>query len=452
MDLQIKINSKEKTPFENLDTKVNNYDELHLSKRLVRNIVSLGCFIFSYNFVTTLEYVYFREMLLPFGIFDSVKNSSILTSALIFLCVGVVFGGILNDKTRTKLGQRVPFILIGGLIASFCILLIPILFLIEGNLSLVYGILMLLFIISHFSLGLAYSPWLALVVDLFKKKERVICAIAISIFGAIGAAVATIVFSFLIIRNHYWLIWVITGITLLLGTIITSILCPKTNSDIIVHTNIKETMNIPKIIWKQGGIEWTLLLIVAMFWSFSSHLVETGIVDSLIKRFNVQETQAAFSSNILMGIFISVFIFPIIFMINKMGKIKGSILASVVYAGYCFFLSTMTNFNEIYYIVCIGGLGNILLSTLQIALPADNVPKGREASFMGFFFVFSTIVKPFATLIQGFLIRNNEASVGISEFFGYPGTFFLAGIVCLFSLGILFTIESQNKQIEELYE
>ena len=78
-----------------------------------------------------------------------------------------------------------------------------------------------------------------------------------------------------------------------------------------------------------------------------------------------------------------------------------------------------------------------MLSTLQIALPADIVPKGREASFMGIFFVFGSITKPFATLIQGIILEGNEKNVSLSYFGGYPWVFLIAGICCFCSIILL---------------
>ncbi|NHJ04237.1 MAG: MFS transporter [Candidatus Heimdallarchaeota archaeon] len=417
-----------------------------ISKKFIKNCFAIGFFSFSYNFLTTAEYVNFREILGVIGFTSATKISILLASALFALCFGAIFGGFINDKIRSRFGQRIPSIFLGTFIASCLILSIPIFTMYITNLTIIFYCLLVVFIISHLFLGAAYTPWLALVADLFKQKERTIIGIGINIFSAGGAAIATILFSLLIDERLSWVIWIITGIMLMFASIITSLLLPRKNPIHNVRTKFTEVFRIPRIIWKFGGITWSLILIVNALWSFSSHLVETGLVDSLVSRFPVTETQASLASNILMGGYIIIFLFPTIWIINKFGKIKASIFTSIFYAIFCFLIAIMQNFSSMYYIALIGGISNIFLSTIQIALPADLVPKGREASFMGIFFVFSTAMKPFATLIQGFLLENNESQLSLNNFSGYPGTFMLASLICITTLVLLFIVNSKQEK------
>jgi len=420
-----------------------------ISDKFIKNCFLIGFFSFSYNFLTTAEYVNFREILGAIGFTSATKISILLASALFALCIGAIVGGFINDKIRSRFGQRIPSIFLGTFIASCLVLSIPIFTKYITNLTVIFYCLLIVFIISHLFLGAAYTPWLALVADLFKQKERTIIGIGVNIFSAGGAAIATILFSLLIDKQLSWIIWIITGVMLLCASIITSLFLPRKNPTHNVKTKFNEIFRIPKIIWKFGGITWSLILIINAFWSFSSHLVETGLVDSLVSRFPVTETQASLASNILMGGYIVIFLFPIIWIINKFGKIKASILTSIFYAIFCFLIAIMQNFNAIYYIALIGGISNIFLSTIQIALPADLVPKGREASFMGIFFVFSTAMKPLATLIQGFILENHESQLSLNNFSGYPGTFLLASLICISTLILLFIVNAkQEKQLD----
>ncbi len=311
--------------------------------------------------------------------------------------------------------------------------------------NLIFGFLMLLYVLAHVSIGIAFAPWLALVSDLFKKEERTGAGVTINILSAVGAAIAVIIFSKLIDSELSWIIWIITGLTFGISVSIAVLLMPKRNPDYEPIGQTRDILKIPTIIWKYGGKPWILLLVTSSLWAFSSHLVETGIVDSLIERFSISDTKASLTSNILMGVYIVVLLIPIILMINRIGKVKASILASIFYGIFCIMLSTMGQFKSIYYIVIIGGLGNIMLSTLQIALPADIAPKGREASFMGVFFVFGSITKPFATLIQGIILEGNEKSISLSYFGGYPWVFLIAGICCFSTIILLFFVLKVKK-------
>jgi MFS family permease len=408
-----------------------------LSRRLLKLYLATGFFSFGYNFITTAEYVNFRQIMKQANFSSSTMISILLMSSLFALCIGAIIGGVISDSIRTKYGHRVPIIIVGGLGGAIFFLIIPLVTQLAENLILKFVILMILFILVHILIGAAYAPWLALVSDLYKKEERTSAGISINVLSAVGAAIAAIIFSALLDSELAWVIWIITGLVFGSSVIITVLLLPKINPDFEPMSKAKDVLKIPAVIWKYGGKPWILLLITSTFWAFSSHLVETGIVDSLIERFNVADTKATFTSNILMGVYIVILLVPVILLINRVGKIRASILASLFYGIFCILLSTMSQFQSIYFIVLFGGLGNIMLSTLQIALPADIAPKGREASFMGVFFVFGSFVKPIATLIQGIILEGKESNLSLSTFGGYPWVFLIAGIVSFCSIFLL---------------
>jgi len=435
--------------FQVQDEIIEESEKVKITKKLVKFLIATGMFSFGFNFLTTAEYVHFRRIMEDIGITSATMVSVLFSISLVALCIGAVLGGFINDRIRSKFGQRAPSIFIGSISAALLFLIVPIVTQLINNRRIVFIVLLIVLVIAHLLLGGAYTPWLALVTDLFRRKERTLAGVIINIFSAAGAAIAIMIFSALIENNLSWLIWVITGVALAIGGIITCTLIPHINPENDENIKFRDIFRIPKILWKYGGVTWILLLVVNLFWGFGSHLVETGLVASLVKRFDVIETTASFASNILMGVYVVLFIVPIIWVVNKIGKIKAGIIASISYALFCLLLALMPNFNSIYFIVIVGGASNILLSTLQIALPADWVPKGREASFMGIFFVFSTIIKPIATLVQGVLLENKEDVSTLTVFGGYPWTFIFASISCVLALIVLITMlgRKQKKQI-----
>ena len=129
---------------------------------------------------------------------------------------------------------------------------------------------------------------------------------------------------------------------------------------------------------------------------------------------------------------------------RKKGKITISIYASVIYGIFCILLALIQDINTIYLVMIVGAIANILLSIIQIAMPADMVEKGKEASFYGIFFVFGTITKPIASLIQGFIIENNETNKTLWVWGGYPYTFLIAAFACLISIIFLLAIKQRE--------
>ncbi|MHA1124916.1 MAG: MFS transporter [Candidatus Heimdallarchaeota archaeon] len=414
------------------------------SLKLVRNFVAIGAFSFGYNFITTAEYVHFREIFEAANFTSSILISILLASAIGSFCLGIIIGGIVNDSMRTKYGQRAPAILLGGLVASLFFLFVPLITEFVNNTTTAFVLLLIIFIIANLGLGTAFAPWIALVPDLFNREERTYAGIAINVFSAVGAITALLIFSSLIDHNLSWIIWIVIGVVFLCSVLVTVKQIPKTNPDQVTRLNFKEIISTPKQMVTLGGKPWIIILLVSLFWSFGSHLIETGVIDSLIERFQVKDMQASLASNIVMGGYVVLLFIPLTFLMRKIRKVHSSIIASVIYCIFCLALALMSNFNVIYFIMIFGGAGNLLLSTMQIALPADFVPKGKEASFLGIFFVFGTITKPIATLVQGLLIENKEANIGLANFGGYPWTFIIAAIVFLVAIILLLTITKSD--------
>jgi len=410
------------------------------SSRLMKNLITIGIFSFGYNFITTAEYVHFREIFEAANFTSSLQISILLATAIASFCLGIIIGGIVNDSMRTKYGQRAPAILFGGLVASIFFLSIPLVTEFVNNTKTAFILLLLIFIFSNLGLGIAFAPWIALVPDLFTKEERTYAGIAINIFSAVGAIVSLLLFSYLIDNNLSWIIWLVIGSVFLFSVLLTIKLIPKTNPEFEIRLNFKEVINTPKQMITLGGKSWIVILLVSLCWSFGSHLIETGVVDSLIERFQVTDMKASLASNILMGGYVVILFIPLILLMRKIKNVYSSIIASVIYCVFCLALALMPNFNVIYYIIMFGAASNLLLSTMQIVLPVDFVPKGKEASFLGMFFVFGTITKPIATLIQGILIENKEAYIGLTNFGGYPWTFIIAAFVFLVAIILLLTI------------
>jgi len=418
-------------------------EENHLGYYIIVSLFSFGA-----NFLITADYVHFREIMKLAGITSSIKASVLLAIALVALSSGAIIGGIISDKMKTSFPTRELIILIGTIFAALFILGMP-LATTTSSLSSATKFKLILFLLtaSHFFLGVAYAPWLAFMPLLFTKSEKVIAAISINIFSAFGAAIATISFSRLIDRKMPWVIWLIIAGVLLISGIITAAFQPsnkkKKPEQLIEQKHESQRLVKEKPMTRSS---WVALLLVGSFWAFSSHLVETGLIDSLTNRYNVLSTTAAMSSNILMGVYIVLLLVPVFLLAAKVEKFLGGIITSGIYGLFCLLLAAMPAFQWIYFIVFVGGLGNILLSIFQFTLPAESVRKGKEGTWLGLFFAFATITKPFATMVQGVLLEGREHNQSISLFGGYPWVFLLAAIVMLASIIPLSILKQKNSR------
>jgi maltose/moltooligosaccharide transporter len=101
-----------------------------------------------------------------FGLRSSVIGS-IMTIDNIFAIALLPFLGALSDRTRTRLGRRRPYILVGASLALIFFVLVP-----YFNTLQILGLMMLAIILMNLSMALFRSPVVALMPDITPSKYR----------------------------------------------------------------------------------------------------------------------------------------------------------------------------------------------------------------------------------------------------------------------------------------
>ncbi len=91
--------------------------------------------------------------------------------------------GSLSDRTRTRLGRRKPFLLVGAPLAAVFFLLVP--FVRENFIFIALAILG-----TNIGMAIFRSPTIAYLGDLFKPQERSTANGVINLMGGVGGAVA----------------------------------------------------------------------------------------------------------------------------------------------------------------------------------------------------------------------------------------------------------------------
>jgi len=116
-----------------------------------------------------------------FGLRSSVIGS-IMTIDNIFAILLLPFLGALSDRTRTRLGRRRPYILVGSSLALIFFVLVP-----YFNTVQILGLMMLVIIFMNLSMALFRSPVVALMPDITPSKYRSQANGIINFMGGLGA-------------------------------------------------------------------------------------------------------------------------------------------------------------------------------------------------------------------------------------------------------------------------
>ncbi|MCK4847447.1 MAG: hypothetical protein KAT16_00315, partial [Candidatus Heimdallarchaeota archaeon] len=135
------------------------------------------------------------------------------------------------------------------------------------------------------------------------------------------------------------------------------------------------------------------------------------------------------------------------FAIKKFGKVNTALAGSIFYGIYCFifgYIEVGGYFDLLIPIAALGGLGAILIESVRISLPADLVPEGKEAQFMGMNKFASTWTQPVVSMLGAQIIvmfANDYPTMII---------FNLAGVAAILASFVLFFI-SYEKMLKEEY-
>ena len=105
--------------------------------------------------------------------------------------------GKLSDKTHTKIGKRMPYIIIGTLVCAICFPFIPLFF----HYNNIVGTLIMMFIVVNFMM-MYRNPAVALMPDMTPKPLRSKANGIINIMGYIGGAFATVVGIFFVLSQY----------------------------------------------------------------------------------------------------------------------------------------------------------------------------------------------------------------------------------------------------------
>ncbi|MCX7029573.1 MAG: SLC45 family MFS transporter [Spirochaetes bacterium] len=116
-----------------------------------------------------------------FGL-SSTAIGSVMTIDNIFAIVLLPFLGALSDRTRTVLGRRRPYILVGSILAAVFFLLIP-----TALTSQILGVTMLVIILLNLSMALFRSPVIALMPDITPSRYRSQANGIINFMGGLGS-------------------------------------------------------------------------------------------------------------------------------------------------------------------------------------------------------------------------------------------------------------------------
>ena len=341
-----------------------------------------------------------------FGIGETVVGVIMSLDNILALFLLPIFGS-LSDKVNTKHGKRMPFIIVGTILAIIFLMILPFA---EStmNLPLFIGALFLLLI----SMGTYRSPAVALMPDLTPKPLRSKANAVINLMGAVGGVFTLLMINLFVKEGASYYPLMIAVAAFMAICVIVLVLTIKENKlraemepeevvEEVPATDSKKGQKLPKDVMRS----LVFLLVSVAFWfiaynavttAFSRYAKEVWGLDSGYTNCLLIATVAAIISYIPIGAIAS-----------KIGR-KKTILIGIALLGLCFFAAGLFDqySNAMIIFFCIIGFAWAAIGVNSYPMVVEMANAGDVGKYTGLYYTFSMSAQVVTPILSGYLLEH----------------------------------------------
>lgn len=326
--------------------------------------------------------------------------------------------GAISDRTRTPIGRRKPFFILGTALTAAALLYL-------GGFPPLVPMLIVLSV-NAFFLNVAVDPYLALMADIVPPGQRGRVGTVLSIFNMLGQIVATLLGVFLWIHSPE-LVFGLVSLTLVVGFAITTLgvrepehpPAPREPVRLDIPGYVRGLLRYPELV--------KYVLAAAFFW------LGTGGVLPYLTRFAVNVLGAdegqAFTLFLpaLFGTIVGSV--PAGYLADRRGKKPVLAVGVLVFGVLALISSQVSTIPQALAAMAVLGLANGVWTTLAVPLLVDLVPPERAAEMTGLGSAVWSLVQPIGAVIAGLLI--DVSGTYRTSFIGAAGFVFLCFLMLL---------------------
>lgn len=363
---------------------------------------------------------------------------AVMTIDNIFAVIFLPIFGALSDRTNTRYGRRMPYLLVGIPLSALTFILIPFL-----RTSLIP--LMTTVVVMNFAMSIYRAPTVALMPDFTPGPLRSKANGVINFMGGVGAVMAFLIGGFLFRLNEYLPFAVCSGIMML--TIIVMYLKihePKEIADDKPDAPDEETPSGKK----DKGVMLSLifLLLAIFFWFIAYNAVETFFSTFGEKVLGIDKSQSSFMLSVFSAMLV-IFSIPSGLIASRIGR-KKTILIGITILFLVFVTMNFTmgmNTYIIYVLLAVGGISWALININSYPMVVEMTTSKGIGKYTGYYYFFSMTAAILSPVLFGFI----KDMLGDSFLFIYSS---IAMVLAFFFMMLVKHGELEGKQKASLRE
>ena len=320
--------------------------------------------------------------------------------------------GSLSDRTRTRIGRRMPFIVAFAPLAAIGFAILPML--VQPTLLWVFVAVLTLTLIA---LAMFRTPVIALMPDITPSPFRSQANGLINLMGGIGAIIAFAGGAALFKLNPAYPFWAAAILLVLAcGIVFWQIREPKESTTQAIETRPGLMASLGKIL--QAGDKSALLLLLAIFaWFVGYNAVSKFFTLYGVITLRLEPNQASFLLTFLALMFV-VFAVPSGYIAAKFGR-RRTILVGIALLELLMALvrvlpvSLQTSGVMLPIILALAGVGWALININSLPMVVDIAPQTELATYTGLYYFASTSAAVLGPFLAGLLIDALGKDYGV---------------------------------------
>lgn len=375
-------------------------------------------FLIGFAFMSICAFWQLYDNLVPlilsktFGLGEALTGGIMALDNVLALFLLPLFG-TLSDRTRTRLGKRTPFIILGTIFAVIFMIFLPVADQLNNFIFFFISLAVVLI-----AMGSYRSPAVALMPDVTPKPLRSSANSIINLMGTLGAIFTLIMSSILIPKvNHpnYIPIYLtvaalmVAAVSLLVATIRENELVKENELINLNYTETPEKENSKAITETMAPeVKKSLIFILAsvFLWFTAYNAVTTAFTRYADKVWGLQGGSFANTLLVATGA-ATVSYLPIGFISGKFGR-KKTVLGGIILMTLCYFTGYLfTSFSPaVFVIFAFTGIGWAAINVNSYPMVVEMSRGSDVGKYTGLYYTFSMSAQIFTPILSGILLQH----------------------------------------------